>query len=273
MKSIYHILKQTISVFVKQDVLGRDVPALTYNTLKALIPVLALAYVVGGALGCGQMLEDYLRSTLESQPTVADYLVDFVHNYLANTRSQYILLIGLAMMMYTLHSLVERIEKTFDSIWGVPMRKLKFTLLVYPAIFLFCVLMILVAYGLNVAAIALAHSINEYGYISSLSPLVLQIATIVPLFAFLVFIYCVVPNTKVKLRYVLPSALLSSIVMSLLQVFYVKAQIALASYNVIYGSLASLPLFLLWMQLLWTICVFGGVLAYVLQQQDFFSRL
>lgn len=264
-KSVYQVFKTAISLFVKGDVLGRDVPALTYSTLKALIPVLALMYVVGTALGCGTVLESWLRVTLESQPTVADYLVGFVHNYLENTRSQYILLVGIILMLYTLYLLVRKIENTFDRIWGVPLRKTRHTLWVYPAIFLFCVVMILVAYAMNVLAIALAHQVISQEYLGTLRPVVIQIATFIPLFAFLVFLYAVVPNAKVRLRSTLWPAFLSGILMAFLQYFYVKAQFALASYNVIYGSLAALPLFLLWMQFLWTICTFGGTLAYANQ--------
>ena len=56
--------------------------------------------------------------------------------------------------------------------------------------------------------------------------------------------------------------------MQVLQLFYIHAQIFLSSYNAIYGSFAALPLFMLWVQISWTICLFGVELCYTNQNMD-----
>ena len=56
--------------------------------------------------------------------------------------------------------------------------------------------------------------------------------------------------------------------MQALQLFYIHAQVLLSSYNAIYGSFAALPLFMLWVQLSWTICLFGVELCYTNQNMD-----
>jgi membrane protein len=56
-----------------------------------------------------------------------------------------------------------------------------------------------------------------------------------------------------------------------LQIFYIHSQIFLSSYNAIYGSFAALPLFMLWLQISWTICLFGAELCYTNQNLDYFD--
>ena len=46
---------------------------------------------------------------------------------------------------------------------------------------------------------------------------------------------------------------------------------SVSKYNAIYGSFAALPLFLLWLQISWTICLFGAELTYAGQNIRSFS--
>ena len=82
---------------------------------------------------------------------------------------------------------------------------------------------------------------------------------------FFVFCYCVIPNTYIRFRSTLVPSLLAGISMTALQYGYIYLQVFLSSYNVIYGSLAAIPLFLLWLQISWAIVVFGALLCYTNQ--------
>jgi len=56
-----------------------------------------------------------------------------------------------------------------------------------------------------------------------------------------------------------------------LQWFYIHSQIWVTGYNAIYGSFAALPLFMLWLQISWTICLFGAQLTYTNQNLNRFG--
>lgn len=56
-----------------------------------------------------------------------------------------------------------------------------------------------------------------------------------------------------------------------LQIFYIHSQIWVSSYNAIYGSFAALPLFMLWVQISWLICLFGAELCYASQNMEDFA--
>jgi membrane protein len=81
-------------------------------------------------------------------------------------------------------------------------------------------------------------------------------------------LYVYMPNTDVKLKSAIVPGILSGIAMQLLQLFYIHSQIWVTGYNAIYGSFAALPLFMLWLQISWTICLFGAQLTFTNQNLD-----
>ena len=88
-----------------------------------------------------------------------------------------------------------------------------------------------------------------------------------------VCLFIFMPNTKVNFSAAFFPGILSGIAMQLLQVFYIHSQIFLSSYNAIYGSFAALPLFMLWVQISWLICLFGAELSYTSQNMESFDLM
>src|SRR5690606_4020651 len=66
-------------------------------------------------------------------------------------------------------------------------------------------------------------------------------------------IYIIMPNTRVKPRYGIIAGIFSGTLYFFLQIAVLQFQIGVSQYNAIYGSFAALPLFLLWLQLSWTL--------------------
>ena len=90
------------------------------------------------------------------------------------------------------------------------------------------------------------------------------------LFVFIgLFIF--MPNTRVRPICAVVPGILSGIAMQGLQIVYIHSQMFLSSYNAIYGSFAALPLFMLWVQISWTICLFGAELCYTNQNLDYYD--
>ena len=81
-------------------------------------------------------------------------------------------------------------------------------------------------------------------------------------------LYVFMPNTKVKITAAIVPGILAGVAMQVLQLFYIHGQMLLSSYNAIYGSFAALPLFMLWVQISWTICLFGAQLCYTNQNLE-----
>lgn len=222
--------------------------ALTYSTLLALVPILAVVFGVARGFGYNKYIEVWFRELLGSQPQAADAIINFVNSYLVHTKSGVLLGVGLVLMLYTVLMLTLNVEKTFNTIWQVKHRRSLYRAVTdYLAMLLVPVVIVLVS-GLSIAG-------------ARLLPYVLMAVVFMAM-------YMCVPNTKVRLQVVIVPGILAGVGMQALQLFYIHAQVLLSSYNAIYGSFAALPLFMLWVQLSWTICLFGVQLCYTNQNMD-----
>lgn len=255
----------TLKTFSQKEIMTFCVPALTFYTLMSLTPLVAFLVVIAQGFGCDELIVSWVKTTLESQPTVAEYIEDFVHNYLKKIQNGYILAVGIAIMLYSLHSMMENIEMAFDRIWDVPKRGLMKSLRDYTILMFIFVILVLLTSSISVLSFLSLEYVSWIKEVEVLNSIVIHAMAIVPMFVFFMIIFYSLPNTYVRIRYIIIPSLMASVGMALLQYIYFETQIWVASYNVIYGSLAALPLFLVWLQYSWTICLFCAVLCYVSQ--------
>ncbi len=259
----------TIRFFTTKRVVSQA-SALTYSTLLAVVPVVAVVFAVGRGFGYNKIIETWFRDALDSHSQVADVVIGFVNSYLANTKNGLFLGVGLLLMLYTVLMLVRNIEEAFNWIWQVKKRRSFFrTFTDYLAIFLLLPFIIIVMSGLSLFVKDTTHSISEGGIGDSILQVCIVISPYLVLSALFVALYVFMPNTHVKLRSAIVPGILAGVSMQLFQQFYITSQAAVSSYNAIYGSFAALPLFMLWIQISWTICLFGAELCYMNQNLDY----
>jgi len=98
-----------------------------------------------------------------------------------------------------------------------------------------------------------------------MGPFFLNMVPIVLLVATFTILYRFFPNTKVNISSALIGGVCGGIGWLLIQVIYIKLQIGVARYNAIYGSFATLPLFLVWMQTGWVVFLTGAEMAFAVQ--------
>ena len=125
--------------------------------------------------------------------------------------------------------------------------------------------------GLSFFLTSVAHSMP---YVHLLTPTVSIVVNLLPyVIMSLLFIglYVFVPNTHVRIYYCIVPGIMAGVAMQVLQLAYINSQIWVSSYNAIYGSFAALPLFMLWLQISWTICLFGAELCYTSQYVDYYD--
>jgi membrane protein len=139
-------------------------------------------------------------------------------------------------------------------------------------------LLILLPVSVNVALAgdAILQSPNMMNHINSLIPAEWAVRMLLNLLPFLVVIlsltamYLFIPHTKVKTYAAFTGALFAGFFWSLIQKFYIILQIGVAKYNAIYGSFATVPLFLIWLHIGWTFVLLGGSLAYAVQNRNLY---
>ena len=270
-KEIYRILFLTIRFFTTKRVMTQA-SALTYSTLLAMVPVLAVIFAIARGFGYNKYIEIWFRDALSSQPQVADTLAGFVNSYLIHTQSGIFLGVGLLFMLYTVLMLVNNIEETFNEIWQVSnARPIMRSLTNYMAMFFVVPIIIVVSMGLSIFMATIANKMSGIMLLGPVMRLLLDFSPYLLLSLLFIWLYVYMPNTDVKLKSAIVPGILSGIAMQLLQLFYIHSQIWVTGYNAIYGSFAALPLFMLWLQISWTICLFGAQLTFTNQNMNRFG--
>lgn len=243
--------------------------ALTYSTLLAIVPICAVVFAIARGFGYSIYIETWFRSVLNSQPQVADTIIGFVNSYLVHTKSGVFLGVGLVFMLYTIIMLTRKAEQTFNDIWNVKSdRNIIRTFIDYVAMFFIIPILIVLTSGLSIYLAAMSHETSQYMLLGTMVKVLLSLLPFVIMSVVFILFYIFMPNTNVKISSTILPGIFSGIAMQLLQFVYINSQIFLSSYNAIYGSFAALPLFMLWLQLSWTICLFGAELCYTHQNLE-----
>jgi membrane protein len=137
-------------------------------------------------------------------------------------------------------------------------------------------LLVLLPISINItlAGDAILRSPQIMEYIITVIPSIWTVQMLLKLLPFLfitlslMMMYLFFPNVKVKTTAALCGALFGAIFWFIVQRGYVVLQIGVANYNAIYGSFATVPLFLVWIQLGWMFILLGAVLAYAIQHRN-----
>ena len=136
--------------------------ALTYSTLLAIVPIMAVVFAIARGFGYNKYIETWFREALSSQPQVAEAIIGFVNSYLVHTKSGIFLGIGLLFMLWTVIMLISNIEKAFNDIWQVSTPRSIFrTITDYMAMFLLAPIIIVVTSGISIMMATFANGIGE----------------------------------------------------------------------------------------------------------------
>ncbi|MDR3137520.1 MAG: YihY/virulence factor BrkB family protein [Tannerellaceae bacterium] len=240
------------------DNLQTKASALTFNTLLAIVPLLAV--ILGIAKGFGYQ-DTVSRTLIDYFPQHADPLTRifaFVENYLSLAQGGLFIGIGLLLLFYTVISLLASIEDTFNGIWDIHKpRPLHRRITDY-------LVLCLILPALMTASSGLSIFFSSIGVYFSLAPYLISSLVFAALYIFL-------PNTHVKPLPGLTAGIVAGCVFQFFQFLYISGQVWVSRYNAIYGSFAALPLLLLWLQFSWIICLFGASLAYASQNVQKFA--
>lgn len=261
----YNLLKTLIlsARRFQEDNLQTRASALTYSTLLAIVPILALLFAIAGGLGFQTLIENQLFDYFPGQKVVLEKGLQFASSYLAQTKSGLFVGIGLLMLFWAIMSLISNIESVFNGIWQVKKSRTyyrKFT--DYFSLFLILPVLMIVSSGLSIFISTTVSNLDFQLIIGPLFNVILRFSPYFVTWLIFMFLYVFLPNTKVNLKHAIIPSLITSVIFQFFQYLYINGQIWVTSYNAIYGSFAALPLLLLWLQVSWLIVLFGAVLAY-----------
>lgn len=251
--------------------------AMTYFSALSIVPVIALIFAIAKGFGFDQVLEKRLIESFQEQQEVLNWVMQFAHSMLESTKGGMIAGIGIVFLLWSVMKLLGNIERSFNDIWGIKKSRVfirKFT--DYISIFIIAPIFIILS---SSATVFISTFINKpsvelaiIDYATPLLELMVKFTPYMLIILLLTFVYTIMPNTKVKFSSALFAGLVAGISFQLLQWGYVNFQVGVSKYNAIYGSFAALPLFLVWLQMSWTIVLFGGELSFAAQNVGKYER-
>lgn len=240
--------------------------AMTYRTLLAIVPALALLFAIGRGFGFQNLLQNQLYHMLPSQRNALETAIGFVDSYLNQATEGVFVGVGIVFLLWTLISLVGNVEDSFNSIWQVRHgRSIWRKITDYTAIFLILPVLMICAGGISILMSTTLRTLLPFNFLTPAITVLLDCASYVFTWLFFTGAYMLIPNTRVRFTNAFIAGIFTGTAFQILQWLFVSGQMYVSKYNAIYGSFSFLPLLLIWLQLAWLITLIGGVLCYASQ--------
>ena len=248
--------------------------SLVFTTLLSLVPLIAVAFSVLKAFGVHNQIEPFLLGVLEplgpKGPEITANIIGFVQNVKVGVLGS----LGVAMLFYTIISLIQKIEYAFNFVWRVKRaRTLARRFTDYLSVVMIGPILVVAAMG--VAATVLNH--NVVLTLQAIEPFGTLILTATKLLPYLMiitaftFLYKFIPNTNVKFGPALMGATVAGVLWIGVGTLFASFVASSSNYTAIYSSFAILFFFMIWLYLAWFILLTGSQVAFYLQHPKLVS--
>jgi membrane protein len=257
--------------FLRDQLLLRA-SALTYVSLLSLIPLLALAFSIVGAIGVSDDLVRIVVGQLAAgSPEAREKLVALI----AGVKLGRLGTIGAATLLATTVLAIGNVEQALNQIWGVREQRdyvRRFT--DYLAVLVTAPLLLAVAMSAATAfrSQAFIQRMLEVEAFAALYQLGLTWVPVLVIAVAFTFLYRFLPNTHVKIGSAVLGGVVAAVLFSLAQSAYLAFNVGVAQYNALLGGVAWLPLLFVWIYLSWAIVLIGAELAFAHQNLDHYRR-
>ena len=263
-----------ILVLALQNALNNKIfmlaPALTFFSVLSIVPAAALALGIAKGFGLERYLEQQLRIALAGREALYDWVIEITGTFFGQIDGGLVAVAGLSVLIYTISMLLVNVEKIFNQIWQV--RQGKTVLQRFKDYFAMVLLGPLLLIAAGAVSVFLTTRIELLGG-GLLSPFLLLLLRLMPyllIWILFTFLYKIMPNTRVHFYPALITGILAGTAFQLIQWAYLTFQIGAVGLGVVYGSFATLPLILIWMQVSWTVVLFGAELTHAAQNIELY---
>lgn len=255
------------------DKCAEKASALTYLSMLSLVPVLAMIFGVARAFGIKELMEKELERYFSGQTEVLNQVQPFVEKMLDGQTGGVVAGISAVFLIYTVIRLLMNIEEAFNDMWDIKKsRRWERKISDYVAVILLGPVLLIVA---SSATVFVKDTIQDFvinlQLLDQLKSGIIFFLKLLPytILWFLLFgLYLIFPNTRVRIMPALLAGVVAGTLYQLNQQAFISFQFAFARYDAIYGTIAFIPLFLIWLQISWLIVLFGAEVCYGLQYVD-----
>ncbi|MCC6347576.1 MAG: YihY/virulence factor BrkB family protein [Nitrospirales bacterium] len=239
--------------------------SLVYTSLLSLVPLLAVSFSVLKAFGIHNQIRPFLYNFLAPLGEQGSELAERIITFVGNVNVTVLGYLGLATLLYTVVSVIQKIEDAFNYIWKIDKPR-GFMRRVSDYISVLLVGPVLVFSALGITASLLSTSLLQKLFaLEPFGTLVYVAGRIVPyliISAAFTFAYLFIPNTKVKLSSALVGGASAGILWETSGWAFTSFIVSSKQYSAIYSGFAILLLFMIWIYLSWLILLVGASIAF-----------
>lgn len=254
---------------VKEDNCKLHASALTYSTLMAMVPFLVILFSIGKAIGFTRAEESLLKVSSEMPEGIQFFIMRLLEIVQAINPAT-LGAVGGVIFLYIIYKLLSGIEESFNQIWGVhSSRGVGDKIRNYLSVLVITPSLMLISNAGSAAILAFAHRVEWLGPIVTF---LMQLAPVLVLTLAFVAVFMFLPNTRITFKAAVVGGLTSAVLVLLLQTVILKFSALVFQKYAIYGSFASIPIFLFWLHLNWTILLFGAEFAFAIQNRETYAE-
>ncbi len=250
-----------------QDSCFSTASALSFTTLLALVPLVTVIFsmlslfpVFGQWSGAVEsfMFENFVPAAGD---TVRGYLLEF------SSKAGKLTAVGLVFLLLSSLMLLSTIEDAFNGIWKVTEgRNIFQRLLVYWTVLTLGPLLIAVSLSMSSALLSMSL-FSEQSIVAEFTEFLLKyLPVLFELCAFMLF-YQAIPNLEIRIRDSIYGAIVATILFEAAKFGFGVYILNFDSYQRIYGALATIPIFFLWIYLCWLVLLVGALVAAIRREQ------
>src|SRR6056297_74096 len=272
--SLYlHQLLRFIRIFWKElenDNCVMRASSLAFSTLLALVPLTAFIFSLLTGFGAFDAVRSQLQEFLFRFiiPTRTDEALHYIEQFIENSRALGV--VGLLIFALTSIFLLNGISNNINAIWASTSRMgfiRKF--MMYLAVIVIGSLLVGASFTFS---ITLHNFAVGYPDFSAFIKLLLEVAPTLFIFIAIWLMVFAVPSAKVSFRSSVLGAAAGTLLWEVARFLFIDGTNYVIRISIIYGSLAAIPIFLVWLSLNWFIIFAAAEITYVHQHRDNFAH-
>lgn len=249
--------------------------SLVYTTLLSVVPLLAFSFSIFKGLGIHRDLEPIVFEFFRPVGDNATELTARVMGFVENISSGVLGSLGLAFLLFTVISTIQKIEESLNYVWRVE-RPRSFARRVTEYLSLMVVGPILVVAILGLTASAadstVMHTIAGVWVLGDIMGMLGRLSTYVVVSAAFTFLYIFIPNTRVHFLPALAGGLVAGLLWVIVGAAFAAFVLYASRLALVYSSFAILITALIWIYVAWLILMVGAQLSFYVQNTQYLRR-
>ncbi|EKE75908.1 virulence factor BrkB family protein [Gallaecimonas xiamenensis] len=252
---------------VKEDRLTLHAGAMAYVTLLSLVPFIAVLFSLFSAFPGFEQVKGELQHFIFDNfvPAASDVIAEQVQGFAANASKMTAL--GILFLVVTALMLISSVDRTINQIFRIHRpRRWSVAFATYWSVLTLGPL--LMGVSLALTSYVVGMDVFQKGALSGVRTFLIGLAPFMASWAAFMVLYLLVPNKRVRVRHAMGGAILGALLFEISKRCFALYVAQVPSYQLIYGTLAAIPILFFWIYLCWLIVLLGAELTAYLTDCD-----